>query len=641
MLRGYGPIPSDRGSPNVWAIRHVVALVLVTGILGINLWSADYSKEIERAEGLAKSGKSTEVKNILDALAVEPDGKPYAALIIARLQFSAGKGDLAQSALQKEFPTAEAVKRMPAPLQIAYGKTLLIMRRHDEAAAIADRIGSESSNISRVQAAELLSDVFSDRRRWQGSLDWITVAVNTLDSFKYSDEERTYLAALRAKRQKIEQVIDLLTHGLGFKLYQEGNTQRFAKQYTKAIATYDKLLELHEKNKGKPIPTISGIDDTRINDFPIHDIYAAAAQMYRGYALIGLSQFSEAEKSLIIVAQCESNPYRGEALRALGDIALEYNGDAEKSESLYSSAIQALQAAEEQAKISDGFRVPDGSRQRTKPPEEMRSYKGWGNLEWYKPEPNQMVNADTCSWYVDYQVMHAQAKRSLCRFLRRDLKGAEKDLEAIDRYDAHDARLTAGGMPSNYLRLRDGYRSGGLFASDAELQSISPKMRPFILLGDFYIEMEAYAEAEAVFGRLRQRFSDRLKESEKAYVQFALLAISSLQGNFDNQVKECDAFLSLYGKCPSAPRVWMLKAARTNQKERPAVYQQIADTFPGSEYQLDALMHKGMMLSEGSIAERSLARLAFESVCKLAPKTAYDTAAKSFLLEMTTKYGER
>lgn len=610
--------------------------------------AADLLDDVRRGEGLAKAdpkANAAEVKRILADLGKnQADGRFYAGLLQVRLLMLDGKADKAKAGLSSVLPKG-GVDALAVDERLAYADTLRVIGASADAMAIANRIGEAESGTARVRAAELMGDISADHQRWPEAIDWLKSAIANLDAMASSssssgDVDKAYRAKLAAKLAKLRDAMDLATHGLGFMLYQTANAQRFGRRFGEALATYDRLLELHAKNKGKPVIPVSGMDDPRVNDLPIHDLYAAASKVYRAYALIGLTQYKEATQSLMPVAQDARHPYRGEAMRLLGDIALEDSGDVVAAEASYTAAMKALADDGEMARSMDRFHVPGVSVERTKPPEEMRSVRGWGNLVWFKPEPDQVINAETCTWYVGFQTMQAQVKRSFCRFMRRDLTGAQEDIEAIKQYDQADAAMTASGSPSNYLRLRDGYRSGGLYATDAEMQGMSPKIRPFLMLADLSIEVEEYTEASLLHDRIQKRFGDRLSDNEKAYIRSTTMAMRALQGDFKGLEQECDAFLATHGKTPSAPRVWMLKAARTKQVGKAAVYQKIADLYPGTETQLDALMSKGMILSEGSDADRAAAKAAFEQVVKLAPKTAWQTGAESFLFQMKTQYGD-
>jgi hypothetical protein len=265
----------------------------------------------------------------------------------------------------------------------------------------------------------------------------------------------------------------------------------------------------------------------------------------------------------------------------------------------------------------------------------MRARSGWGNLVWFSPKPEQIYNPMTCEWHVPYQTMQAQTKRSLCRFLNGDVKNSLADLDVISQIDQDDAKLTRAGLPSNFLRLRDGYRSGGLFASDAEAATFRGNRRILFAVADFYIETEQYAEAERALARIGRRMSDRLTQPEAAYLGYARLAIRSLPGD---RISEADVagYLDTYGRTPSAPRAMLLQASLVKSEARLEIYRRIAQKYPQSRYQLDAMIRLAQIQLFGLESARAEAIALFKQIRNLAPGTAYDTASQSFLLYAET-----
>ncbi|MBA3709995.1 MAG: hypothetical protein H0W83_14385 [Planctomycetes bacterium] len=220
------------------------------------------------------------------------------------------------------------------------------------------------------------------------------------------------------------------------------------------------------------------------------------------------------------MAQAE-HPYRGEAFRLLGDVALEDRGDITTAKSCYTQAITVLAQANVHARVMDRFQVPDVSRERTKPPQAMREHDGWGNLVWFQPEPGQVINADTCDWYADYQTLLAQTKRSMCFFLAGKTEAAIKDLDAMLRLDPDDKELTDRNMPSNYLRLRDDYRSGRLYATANELAHFTSRALVKVVEAEVFFETEQWDLAVAAYNRIAADERLSLSVGARAYLDYA------------------------------------------------------------------------------------------------------------------------
>lgn len=566
---------------------------ILLNLLGIVVvFGGEFSKDVDAGADFLAAGKSEDVKKIVDSLNGQQEGKPYAALLKARVYYAAGKVEMALAILREHFSTEEKIQMKSVDLQLSYGDTLRTMRLFDEAALVANRIGILDKGIGRVRAGELLSDVFADRRRWQDSLGWITNSINTLEVVKYSEDERAYLSKLRAKRLKIEQVLELLRHGLGFRLYRIGNEQRFSRQNTAAVATYDKLLVLYVKNKNKPIPEISGIDDPRVDDWPISDIYAAAASVYRASSLLNLQKFPEATQALVEIIRDANHPYRPEAMRLLGDVILDDKGDVAAAERQFSAAIVALDGANLRARSLDKYRVPEASKEITKAPAEMKTVEGWGNIEWFRPDPRQIINAETCEWYTKYQCMQAKIQRSMCYFLMGKITKAIDDLDAITEFDTRDRALTIRGMPSNYLRLRDGFRSGKLYATQAELAEFKGKSLISVVRAEILFETEQWDAAVVAYDRLANDDRVGLSQAAMAYLDYARGCALVFSGNTREATRFISGFSGDKPKYKNTVTYWrsLFLLANLSVKDELAYLTQGAKNCPDFDFANDVFV---------------------------------------------------
>ena len=559
-------------------------------------WGADLAKQIDIGENFARTGKESEVNKIIESLTKQPDGKLYAELLIARIDALSGAKEKKSGGILKSFASPDAIKKMPLALQLSYADTLRIRNRLDESAEIANRIGNEQNGLIKVKAGEILSDIFTCRKDWEKSLQWIDFSIKSLEGFKYTDEDKSYLTSLNIKKNKIEQIIELLTHGLGFKLYRSGNEQRFGKRYADAILTYSKIVDLHEKNKGKEIPDISSIDDPKIEEFPIPDIYAAAAQIYRGECYLLMGKYNEARKSLIESEKDILDPYHGEALRLLGDITLDDSGNVEIAMGYYTNAIQSLKEGEKNARTFERYNVPIASIEKTKPPAEMRKYSGWGNLEWSKIEADQVINADTCSWYTDYQIMQAQIKRSICYFIAGKKDQAIEDLNIISTVDKHDKDLTDRNLPSNFLRLRDGYKSGRLYASKSELAEFSGRDLVRLIEAEVMFETEQWDAAINQYSKIASS-SNSLSKGQRAYLDYARACALVFWGRPKDAGQFTQGFTGskpLYYETASYWRSLFL-LGNINSKEEITILSNGASNCPDPSLKIDFMMRIGQL----------------------------------------------
>ncbi|MBA3709996.1 MAG: hypothetical protein H0W83_14390 [Planctomycetes bacterium] len=242
------------------------------GLLVVGAWNGAEAAEaiepirvLQDADPVLIAGRPADISRVAKVFAPAPNGQYYTALLYARAAIFGGRKEEAQAVLAKAFPSNDGLHDLPRVLQLAYGETLRRAHRFDEAIAIGDRIGQTESGMGRAQAAELVSDVFVSSQRWDDALEWIKLAQQALIASDYVNSEKEYRTRLYEKRIKIEGFIELLAHGIGFHLYRTANEQRHQGYHDRALATYDRLLDLHVKNRGKPLVIITGMDDPRIN----------------------------------------------------------------------------------------------------------------------------------------------------------------------------------------------------------------------------------------------------------------------------------------------------------------------------------------------------------------------------------------
>jgi tetratricopeptide (TPR) repeat protein len=593
--------------------------------------SADATRLYSAGKEALAGNDSKRISEIIERLAHMPGKRAYSALLASTSLVHRNRQKDAAEILRREFKDDAACTILDIETQLDLAQAFANTGDVERGLAMCDRIGSSFEGTRRSQASLTTADIMFRSYQFEEALSWVDFGRQCVYADYPSERNKTITGAFAALERQNNDAIDCRDHGSGFSLYLKGNQARFAGDTTNALLLYDRLLDLWQRNRGNPVVPVLGLDDPKVNDLPIHPVYASAAQVYRALVLVDLERYDEAAKSLIEPGSASDNPYQGEALRVLGDIALESRGDIANAERHYSAAIEALATYRAKAEALERYSVPSKSLDRIKPAPRMHSRSGWGNLVWFSPKPEQIYNPMTCEWYVPYQTMQAQTKRSLCRFLNGDVKNALVDLDVINQIDQDDAKLTRSGLPSNFLRLRDGYRSGGLFASDAEAATFRGNRRILFAVADFYIETEQYREAERALGRIDRRVSDRLNQPEAAYLAYARLAIKSLRGDSLKEA-EVTAYLESFGRTPSAPRAWMLKASLATGAERLELYRQIARRYPESRYQLDAMIRLAQIQLFGSPDARAEAVGLFKQIRNLAPGTAYDTASQSFLL---------
>jgi hypothetical protein len=615
-----------------WSSRTAPVLIALLLACGAGAWSSELEQALARGDRLIAEDKAAPIQELVAALAAREPTRPAAILIAARAQIADGLMASALATLSRLAPTTAAAADLGGELQVAYGETLRRAHRLDEASAVAERVGARYSGLERAWAAELVADVAADRHRWGDALGSIQLALATLSAVDYTDEHRDHRLGLERKRTRIQAAEELLAHGLGFQLYRDGNAQRLQRHLEEAAATFARLLELHAANRGHPVPDITGPEDPRVASMPIADVYAAAARVYRGRCLMDLQRYDEARRELVAATREEGDPFAAEAWRLLGDLELDANGDARAAAQGYTAAVDALARAVDPGSIPERFRVPTASRVRTAPPAQMRAYAGWGNLDWFQPRPEQVIDAETCDWYVGYQTIQAQTQRALCRFLLGDTDGAIEDLDAIDRYDSADRQLTRQNQPSNYLRLRDDFRHKRLYATSAELSEFSGRALVMLARAEVLFETEQWDAALAAYARLAAREHEPLSRGGRAYLDYARASALVFAGRPDEARPLTAGFTGqhpIYGETATYWRALFL-LANLDPAHDAAILGQGAAACPDPSLRADFVMRLG----QGAFCrgDAPQARVCFTRLCALTSAGDYrHRAAEQYL----------
>mgnify|MGYP006295616133 CR=1 FL=1 len=195
------------------------------------------------------------------------------------------------------------------------------------------------------------------------------------------------------------------------------------------------------------------------------------------------------------------------------------------------TARHAVATGQDDVATLDNYAVPSASRKLTAPPPKMRAVQGCANVAWQEPDPLAVVNRQTSDWYLDREELLCRSKRALCFFLRGDRRRALADVEEMRDLDPVDHRLTRQNRASNYLRLRDGFRSGRLYASQREIALFEGQARVALVVAEVAFETERWGAAVELYERLRARFGDELSEPARAYLHFALACAYGYHGN--------------------------------------------------------------------------------------------------------------
>ncbi|MDA3962694.1 MAG: hypothetical protein PF961_18060 [Planctomycetota bacterium] len=513
-----------------------------------------------------------QARSALTTLRSSPDPNAAAWLALARVRWSlyAAGGDdsdhagaVARKHWEEIIASIGDTASLPVALRLELARCQAAVGDVAGALARFDAIGSAAGGLVQVRAAAGTAGVYREQRRYQDALRWIDFALRCLDHHDRYHESTGLRDELRRERDELRRLRDLLEHGPGFVRYRAARVAWLEGRHAEALERWDGLLAAALENAGNEDLRARFLadpqaDEALLEQLPIPKVYQEAARCYRLHALVALGQQREALGDLRrFVAADPGGLYRCEARRLHGDIVFEHQADARAAAQLYDQALEAIATARATDAALERFAVPEGSRSQTAPPARMRAVEGWGNLRWSKGDPAAVINRQTSPWYLDREELLVVTRRALCRFVLGDREGAVADLDRMLALDPADRALTERNLPSNYLRLRDGFRLGKLFATQEELALFAGPALIALVHAELAFETERWPEAVDAYRRVQERFGSRLSEDARAYLAFARACALLHQGRRDEArplLQNFDGPKARWADTPTWPR---------------------------------------------------------------------------------------
>jgi len=238
--------------------------------------------------------------------------------------------------------------------------------------------------------------------------------------------------------------------------------------------------------------------------------YSDASRLNVGRCLLALGQVDEAEQHL--KAFYEADPdglYRGESLLALGRIALEHRLNLSGARTCF-EGLEAWLAKARKAVGGDALRPPP-------------------HAERPRVKPGQLVNRETCWWYLHRLTERCAVYLGFVRFAVGDHQAAESTYKRIKRIPPLARKVDdptdpdRNGAWNNYTHLEDGAERGYLYAYPQELALYKkrPRQRLAVLLFDFYYFMCQWDRGERMARRLLKGEFGPLEGRHREYPQYA------------------------------------------------------------------------------------------------------------------------
>lgn len=214
--------------------------------------------------------------------------------------------------------------------------------------------------------------------------------------------------------------------------------------------------------------------------------------------------------------------YRGEAMLAIADCALELDFDVETARNGYAKAILWCQEIGKLDAAVAVFALPGQVRSVAAPPESMKAQDVWGNTNWAALREKCVFNRRTSPWYMAYLKFLAHTKYALCCYMKGNTEEAVKHVGIIPHVDEAERRSFETGWPNSYSRLKAEFEQGRMFATKEELSSFEGEARTAIMVADYYYEIEQWREAAKRYRDIDRTMRRKLSKNARAYLDFML-----------------------------------------------------------------------------------------------------------------------
>ena len=238
--------------------------------------------------------------------------------------------------------------------------------------------------------------------------------------------------------------------------------------------------------------------------------------------------------------------YRGEALLALADHALEEEMDLGEAEKRYARAEEWLGRQKAADAALAGFTLPGAAQEATRPPATERYKDRWGNSLMSTVKPGELLNRRTATWYVPRLYKKVLLRRGLLRYLAGEYGEADKIWQRLYDYDPYFKELEADDWGSTCSRLGWACKNtpGALYLRPAEARAFKDKRhRLALFLADLNYMNEDRVAARVWYWRLLNGDFGKLSREERAGALYGLFAC--LCWDFDvDQTAFLDGYLA-------------------------------------------------------------------------------------------------
>lgn len=467
--------------------------------------------------------------------------------------------------LEQSFPKAAPLNHAAILLQAHILGLRAVVDQDLKARERLEGLGSDAGPTDRSAIAVVLAMVALCERDHVKAKAWLDQA-EAFQRASGSVEDPDAMRRLGELRTRIEDLARQDVYGPVWQGLREAQMLASFGSFSEACAALQRTLSLAARSPALAEPIL---------------IAAINIELLRITARMDtIDQFT---RTVAQTKEADYGPWWGEALVLRGDERLDANRPGEAA-LLYAAAWTWFERG-----AFAHLALPERLTQIATPaPEWRRNLRSMGRAVNF-PEPGHIFGPTTSPWYVPYWQVGIAARQSLCAFLANNIDEASQFAARIGQFDPEDREQTRKGMPSSQRRLIDGYRTGGLYASNEELAAVPTASRAEFLRCELLFQIELYGPAMEAYRRFLRRHPD-MPDDVKAYVTIPVSLALHWHSQDDKASEQVlwDA-IAAYPKSRSLPRLLMeVSDATTDWGKKMAALERIGQIAPQSIYRFKA-----------------------------------------------------
>ncbi|MEX0775691.1 MAG: hypothetical protein WD042_08240 [Phycisphaeraceae bacterium] len=269
--------------------------------------------------------------------------------------------------------------------------------------------------------------------------------------------------------------------------------------------------------------------------------YVDAARLYAALCLIDLAkapkyaEIQQAEQELQAYLSWAKTPsgglYEGDALLALGTIALEYRLHPALAEKHFAALDDWITRVRKEAADANLpifnletalANVRELARPLVIPPKnEWKKPDFWGNVKKEPIRPGELLNYQACPWYLNDIEEQCASYRGFFAFLRDDKDTALRHYRRLLSLDDTAVEGPICSSTNAFNRLRVSVMQGYLLGEPDDITGLNSQLRLPTLLADFHYLRGDFARAYGLYGRVARGDFGKLPPTQAAYLTFA------------------------------------------------------------------------------------------------------------------------